>query len=242
MPNGDGWTWNVSFVPPKDPSKISEGCSTGSYDRPFLKALLLEAQSYNCVEPSKTYAMGMSGGGRMASSLACSNDISKLLGGIAAFSSLRAGPADPAANPIYSKVLTEAITAPGPYNPKYPCAPAHGLGIFAVHGSSDNINPIEGNPVGKEEAQWGYPVQQASNTWSNSFTCTGPDNTTDTASNTVTKITKSTYKCQPKASTAAGMVVYVIDGMGHDLPTPDKTKTDFNYKKTMWDFVSAPFA
>lgn len=238
IPSIGGFTWNISYVPVQDSNLVDEA-GTKYYrgqDRNYLSALLTQAQSYGCVEKTKTYLAGMSGGGRMASSIACAGGISQKIGAIATFSSLRAGPADPNADPAFSQVLTKDLTYADSSQNVYACAPSHGLGIFAVHGKADNTNPFDGKTTdGTYKKQWGYSIPSATKRWSDLFSCKAmPDKPVANS-----EAVNSTWSCPQLAATNAAINLYVIDKLGHNLPTKDQPGVgSFDYQEAMWSFVS----
>lgn len=233
------YTWNVSFVPPQDsekqPAVLDYAKSLKEADRPYLQSLLTEVQSWDCVEPRNTSVLGFSGGGRQASSLACSNSISKQIGAIAAFSSLRAGPSDPAVTPEFSAILSKDTTSNGEFIEA--CNPSHGLGILSVHGTADNINNYTGNAL----KQWGYNMVKTKAKWASLFNCAAQANVTLTNS---PNIIKETWKCPPPTAGApvdAGINFYIVDGFTHDIPKDNATSkvgANFHYQQRTWEFVS----
>lgn len=177
--NGNGYTWNISFVPPFISDDVDQANSLHAYDEPYLGALLTEAAKHDCVNERAVFAFGFSGGARQASSLACLHDNSKQIAAFATASGLRAGPGDPSASPPGSEALTNVIESePGrvPPNPKYPCAPSHDLGVISFQGTNDRVNPYDGD----ESERWGYSIDKATERWSSLLGCGAPSQERDT--------------------------------------------------------------
>lgn len=87
-------------------------------DVAFIRALILELQAMNCIDPARVYVNGMSNGGGMTNRLACQ------LSGLIAAAGMVAG--------AYSDF-------PGG------CHPSRPIPIIAFHGVVDPIVPYEGN-------------------------------------------------------------------------------------------------
>lgn len=222
----DKWAWNISFVPAQDASQVDQAGSLHTSDRPYLGAVLDHAASYDCVDAKASWAFGFSGGARMASSLACQSSLSLKVGAIAVASGLRAGPADPSANPRWSEVLTRDIAG------KYACNPGHGIGIMAFHGTDDTIAPYKGNTI----EQWGYSVDKAARRFSTLLGCNATPDTTVLPDSP--NITKKTWHC---SRSRAALELYVIKGFGHQVPKDDARSpvgTNFHHQQRMWQFVS----
>jgi polyhydroxybutyrate depolymerase len=95
--------WNV----PPDPGKPD--------DVRFLSELIDHVAALTPIDRTRVYATGFSGGGRMASQLAC--DLSDRVAAVAAIGGIR---------------------FPGP------CTQARPMPILAFHGTADTVNPYEG--------------------------------------------------------------------------------------------------
>ena len=106
-----------------------------------------------CIDPERVYATGISGGGRMASLLAC--DHAERIAAIAPVVGLRAGnpSADDPARP-------DAVT----------CRPARPTPVLAFAGDRDTTNPIAGGGP----AYWGYSMHAAERRWAQLNGCTAP--------------------------------------------------------------------
>lgn len=100
---GAGQRWNV----PPEPGKPD--------DVRFLSELIDKVAALTPIDRQRVFAIGFSGGGRMASLLACR--LSERIAAIAAVGGIR---------------------HPGP------CALARPMPILAIHGAADDVNPYEG--------------------------------------------------------------------------------------------------
>jgi polyhydroxybutyrate depolymerase len=111
--SGSGFDWNIPNVPLVGGSYAPAGSAN---DVTFLVDLVKVLESTYCVNPHEVYATGMSGGGRMASQLAC--DASGIFAAVAPVAGLRF--------------------------PK-PCPTSRAVPIVAFHGTADPIDPYKGN-------------------------------------------------------------------------------------------------
>ncbi len=116
IPDGTGYDWNIpgepmvngKFPPASAPSDVA-----------FLTALVGDLAGQYCVDLSRVYATGVSGGGRMASQLAC--DASSVFAAVAPVAGLRYPSPCPASRPVP---------------------------VIAFHGTADPIDPFNGNGLG----------------------------------------------------------------------------------------------
>jgi polyhydroxybutyrate depolymerase len=111
--SGTGYDWNIPGVP------LFGGAyppSDAANDVTFLVDLVGVLESSYCIDRSEVYATGMSGGGRMASQLAC--DASGVFAAVAPVAGLR--------------------------RPK-PCATTRPVAVVAFHGTADPIDPYTGH-------------------------------------------------------------------------------------------------
>ncbi len=113
IPDGAGFDWNV----PGQPLVSGTYPPAGSADDvTFLTSLVRDLAARYCVDPRRVYATGMSGGGRMASQLAC--DASQVFAAVAPVAGLRAPTPCPAARPVP---------------------------VIAFHGTADPVDPFAGH-------------------------------------------------------------------------------------------------
>jgi polyhydroxybutyrate depolymerase len=116
IPDASGYDWNIpgepmvngKFPPASAPSDVT-----------FLTTLVRDLAGRYCVDLSRVYATGVSGGGRMASQLAC--DASGVFAAIAPVAGLRYPSPCPASRPVP---------------------------VIAFHGTADMIDPFNGNGLG----------------------------------------------------------------------------------------------
>jgi polyhydroxybutyrate depolymerase len=116
IPGGTGYDWNIpgepmvngKFPPASAPS-----------DATFLTTLVRDLAGRYCLALSRVYATGVSGGGRMASQVAC--DASNVIAAIAPVAGLR--------YPI-------------------PCPASRPVPVIAFHGTADLIDPFDGGGLG----------------------------------------------------------------------------------------------
>jgi len=112
IPAAGGYEWNIPGVPLPDGQNPANAAS----DVTFLTGLIRSLAAKYCVDTREVYATGMSGGGRMASQLAC--DASRTFAAVAPVAGLRFPAPCPAARPVP---------------------------VIAFHGTADAVDPFEGN-------------------------------------------------------------------------------------------------
>jgi polyhydroxybutyrate depolymerase len=113
IPEDGGYDWNIPGVPLLGGQNPPANAAS---DITFLTGLVRGIEARYCVDPRRVYATGMSGGGRMASQLAC--DASQTFAAVAPVAGLRFPSPCPAARPVP---------------------------VIAFHGTADNVDPFEGN-------------------------------------------------------------------------------------------------
>jgi polyhydroxybutyrate depolymerase len=113
IPAGGGYDWNIPGVPLLGGQYPP---ASAANDIAFLTGLVRGIEARYCVDPRRVYATGMSGGGRMASQLAC--DASQTFAAVAPVAGLRFPSPCPAARPVP---------------------------VIAFHGTADDVDPFEGN-------------------------------------------------------------------------------------------------
>lgn len=123
-----GFTWNI---PPR-PGAVD--------DVAFIADLLDALQAELCIDPGRVYAVGYSGGGRLASQLACA--LPQRIAAIAVVAGLR-HPRDGATG----------------------CAPgARPLPVLAFHSLDDPVNAYRPDPQ-QAPRRWRYGVEEALRRW-----------------------------------------------------------------------------
>jgi polyhydroxybutyrate depolymerase len=113
IPAAGGYDWNIPGVPLLGGQNPSANAAD---DVTFLTGLVRSLAAKYCVDTRQVYATGMSGGGRMASQLAC--DASQTFAAVAPVAGLRFPSPCPAARPVP---------------------------VIAFHGTADAVDPFEGN-------------------------------------------------------------------------------------------------
>lgn len=212
---GGNWAWNVPGVP----------LTSGTYppadarnDVAFLRAVVDQVDAAGCVDERRVYATGFSGGGRMASALAC--EASDVFAAIAPVAGLRAGRPDP-----------DKLTVPEAGN----CTPKNPVAVVTFHGTADFVNPYLGNT----DPRWGYTVRTGATAWAALNSCrVGPKSVQ--ISDEVTRLTWS------KCAQHADVVLYEVTGGGHtwpgtsvDLSALGYTTQDISASTLMWQFFAA---
>ena len=216
LPDGN-FAWNVPGVPLTSGTFPPDGSRD---DLGFLTAVVDRIDDLGCVDDRRVYATGFSGGGRMASALACAE--SDVFAAIAPVSGLRAGRPDPA-----ELSVPEAST----------CQPDRPVAVVTFHGTTDFVNPYLGNA----DPRWGYTVEVAAATWADRNSCrVGPISAQISPS-----VTRHTWT---KCALQADVVLYTIAGAGHTWPDTDvpldvfglgPITREINASQTMWDFFES---
>ncbi|MHA7179401.1 extracellular catalytic domain type 1 short-chain-length polyhydroxyalkanoate depolymerase [Arthrobacter sp. MDB2-24] len=216
-PIGATWGWNVPEVP----------LTLGNFPAPdarndvaFLRAVVEQIDDAGCVDPRRVYATGYSGGGRMASALAC--EAADVFAAIAPVAGLRAG-----------RSLAPDFAAPAIRT----CEPSHPVAVVSFHGTADATNPYEGNT----DPRWGYSTQVAAQEWSELNDCrVGP-----VAKQYSPDVNQYTWS---KCSKHADVVSYEVVNGGHSWPgsrVPFEavglgySTQDIDASQAMWDFFEA---
>jgi polyhydroxybutyrate depolymerase len=153
IPAGKGFAWNIPGVPTVT-GKIPD--ASDADDVAYLAALVDGLVAEGCVEPSRLYVTGLSGGGRMASWLGCV--ASDRYAAIAPVVGLRAG------NP-----RREKPDEPDPAT----CQPARAIPVIAFAGDKDTTNPTQGGGAG----YWRYTMHAAEQRWAALNGCQAPPTT-----------------------------------------------------------------
>lgn len=145
---GQGFAWNIPGVPtvagevpgPKERDDVA-----------FIGTLADALVKGGCVDPTRVYVTGLSGGGRMASWLGCV--ASDRYAAIAPVVGLRAG-----------RARREDESAVDPQT----CRPDQPIPVLAFAGLKDNTNPLAGG----QGMRWGYSMHAAEQRWAQLNRCT----------------------------------------------------------------------
>lgn len=181
------YAWNVPYVTTQ-PGGLDE---VG-----FIKATLGQVKQEFCVDPSRIYASGYSGGGRMLSAYICGGNDDFAAAGFV--HSLRAG---------------RPIQIEGKWGPDTEgCKPAKPVSIMAFAGEKDSANPYAGG--GK--TYWQYGFKAAVKRWTELEGCTGNGKT-----ETIGGIT---YSLHDTCKAGARIASYVFANGTHDWPKPSATE------------------
>jgi len=113
IPDGSGYDWNVPGVPLTGGRAVPAGAAD---DVLFLTRVVGVLEHRYCIDPSRVFATGFSGGGRITSQLAC--DASGVFAAVAPVSGLR--------RPT-------------------PCPTSRPVPVIAFHGTADPVDPYAGN-------------------------------------------------------------------------------------------------
>lgn len=147
IPVDKGFVWNIPGVPtvtgkvpgPDDADDVA-----------FVKTAIDQLAAKGCVDRSRVYATGYSGGGRMTSWLGCV--AADRFAAIAPVVGLRAG------NP-----LKDLPSVPDPAT----CTPSRPMPVLAFAGDADTTNPIQGGGAG----YWQYTMHTALVRWADLNGC-----------------------------------------------------------------------
>ena len=129
-PIRDGWTWNVPGVPTFGSGNYPPDDARN--DVAFISSAIDEMKKTVKIDKSRIYVFGFSGGGRMASHLACA--LSDRIAAIVAFGGIR-----------FSKASDTALGLPRAVE----CKPGRAIPIVAIHGYWDTINVWHEKALGK---------------------------------------------------------------------------------------------
>jgi polyhydroxybutyrate depolymerase len=209
------WAWNVPGVPTTAGQFAPPGARD---DVAFLAAVVAELDRAACVDERRVFATGFSGGGRMASALACARP--DLIAAVAPVAGLRAG-------------------RPSPQDTSVPevqdCTPGRPVPVVTFHGDADLVNPT----LGSADLRWGYAVSVAVQTWARINGCrVGP-----TATPVSAHVTRFAYgHCRQHAD----VEYYRVAGGGHTWPGTDADLTglgtvtqEINASNLIWSFFAA---
>ncbi|MEP9358871.1 PHB depolymerase family esterase [Sphingomonas sp. KR3-1] len=142
-----GFVWNIPGVPSVTGKMPGPGDAD---DVAFLGTVVDWLAANHCIDRSRVYATGLSGGGRMSSWLGCV--AADRFAAIAPVVGLRAG------NPLASD-----RRVPDPAT----CTPSRPVPVIAFAGDKDTTNPIQGGGAG----YWQYTMATALTRWADLDAC-----------------------------------------------------------------------
>jgi polyhydroxybutyrate depolymerase len=203
-----GLRWNVPGVTGPD----------GPNDEQYISDTIDAIAAKLCIDRSRVYASGYSGGARMVSQYAC--DRPGELAAVGLVAGIRAGlPND---------------RPDGPEPDPETCKPNAPVRIVAFGGLADPVNPFAGGGA----PYWKYGVEKARARWAAIDGCSGRPDVKALSDN----IERMTYQnCMP----GAALVYYTVKNGGHVWPgsanylrQPKLGKVTFEINATdiMWDF------
>ena len=145
----DQFFWHVPGVPLIGNVQIPANAPD---DVQFFRDAIRQLEQAACADPHRLYVTGFSGGGRMASALAC--ELPDSFAAFAPVSGLRAG-----------------VPKAGDYNAPdtKTCAPHRAVAIITFHGMHDPTNRFDGDGA----SRWGYSVPVALERWGHLDGCQG---------------------------------------------------------------------
>lgn len=207
---------NVSWFVPG----VTEG--EDQNDLTYITDAIAAIEAEYCIDDSQIYATGFSGGARMLSQYLC--EANSRISGAAMIAGLRAG---------YPEEQADGGFRPDPLT----CSAPQPVGILAIDGMDDQINPY----AGPGRAYWGYGVQAAVDRWLALLECEA-----EAAVTTEGQVTRSSYGgC---AEGARLQTVVIADG-GHTwpgstpmlklLPVLGKVSYDIDATDEAWEFFQS---
>ena len=196
-----GWAWNIPGVPLVG-TTVYPAPGTRD-DVQFVSHAIDAAQAAACIDAKRVYATGVSGGGRMASQLAC--DLSDRLAAIAPISGVR--------------FPSAADTPPHTVD----CNPSRAVPVIAIHGAWDPVNVLSDTPpadavglpavVGTPVpgSSWSYSAETAVTRWADHNGCR-PDPSVTAVTSHIDEIAYGA--CHGNAD----VVLYKVKNNGHLSP------------------------
>jgi len=208
-PDGANQHWN-------DGRDVSTADDVG-----FVRALIMELERSNPIDPRRVYATGISNGGFFSNRLACD-----LTDKIAAIASV-------------------AATMPEVLVPL--CKPSRAISVLYMQGTDDPLVPIDGGKIGLARARHGLCISlaDAANFWrEHDHTSSAPSvfDVPDSA-NDGTRVHREAWT---GGKDDTEVVVYTIKGGGHTWPggpqylprlIVGKTSQNLDATQTIWEFV-----
>jgi polyhydroxybutyrate depolymerase len=190
-PGFTGFAWNIPGVPLVGTMVYPP---PGTLDDVAYIGLAIDAIAQTiCVDERRVYASGASGGGRMASQLAC--DLADRITAIA---------------PVMGVRAPSASDTPGR---SVPCTPSRAVPVTAIHGRLDPVNVFaDDDPRLVPGSSWTYGAPEAMRRWAAINGCS-PDAPERTAQHAHVDVVR--YRGCPAG---ADVVLYDVADGGHTLP------------------------
>lgn len=229
-PDFAGWAWNIPGVPLVG-TDVYPPPGTRD-DTEFISHTIDAAMDQACIDARRVYATGVSGGGRMASQLAC--DLSDRIAAIAPISGVRF--------PLATDTPPNTVD----------CAPSRGVPVIAIHGVWDPINVFSDTPPPDADSlaaainppvpgsSWSYSAETAVTRWANVNRCRPRSRTVAVTAN----IDRISYVgCRANAD----VVLYKVKNSGHASPGHGNPTLDYLLNPTndevdgtlvAWEFLS----
>ena len=220
-PGISGFAWNIPGVPLVGSTFYPPA---GTLDDVGYIGLAIDAIAATmCIDERRVYASGASGGGRMASQLAC--DLADRITAIA---------------PVMGVRFPHATDTPGR---TVECAPSRRVPVLAIHGRLDPVNVFaDDDPRIVPGSSWTYGVPEALGRWALANGCKLDELRRETVSAHVQLV--SYTGCH----SGADVSLYDIADGGHTVPgtavVPSlvpiigPTNQELNTPDAIWDFVS----
>jgi polyhydroxybutyrate depolymerase len=220
-PGISGFAWNIPGVPLVGSTTYPPPGALDDVE--YIGRAIDAIASTMCIDKRRIYAAGASGGGRMASQLAC--DLADRIAAIA---------------PVMGVRFPHASDTAGRTTE---CVPSRRVPVLAIHGRLDPVNVFaDDDPRIVPGSSWTYGVPEALRRWVLANGCKADNPRRETVSAHVQLIT---YK---GCHAGADVSLYDIADGGHTVPgTPvvpplvaivGPTNQELNTPDAIWDFVS----
>lgn len=220
-PGFAGFAWNIPGVPLVGTAVYPP--ATAPDDVAYIGLAIDAIAETMCIDESRVYASGASGGGRMASQLAC--DLSDRIAAIA---------------PVMGVRAPRASDTPGF---SVECEPTRPVPVVAIHGRLDPVNVFAGDdPRIVAGSSWTYGVEEAMERWAELNDCASvPPRRTAVSAH----VDLVTYRgCRAGAKVA----LYDVADGGHTVPGTavvpflvpliGPTNQELDTPDAIWSFVS----
>jgi polyhydroxybutyrate depolymerase len=225
-----GWTWNIPGVPIVGTTTYPDPGARD--DVRFVSHAIDAVSKLGCIDATRIYATGVSGGGRMASQLAC--DLSNRIAAIAPISGVR---------------FPQASDTP-PHTVS--CDPARPVPVIAIHGAWDPVNVLSDTPPADAASlpaairtpvpgsYWSYSAETAVERWAKHNGCRARPRTRAISPN----IDEVTYQGCHRGATVE---LYKVKNSGHASPGHEQpaltavlnpTSNEVDGTVVAWSFLS----